>query len=304
LIEWDFKWKEVTVLVIGDVMLDKWIYNTKTRISPEANVPIVMESEVKIELGGAANALRYLSKLSSGRHGIISVTGEDIAGSQIQALLGKNKNESLVIRDPTRITTVKERIYIDHQAIFRKDQEIVSDINTFIETRLISEIVKIGSKYSVILLSDYAKGVLTEPILEAIINFSRTHEVPLISDPGLGRLLFYAGCKVIKPNLVEWNHYVKSMGTEDLAKQYLFSKGTEFIVVTLGSQGVRLITESFDIVEKLTVSVKAVDVTGAGDSVAAALSLIVGSKMPLLENLKMLNKIGGFAVSLERTQLD
>ena len=292
-----------SVLVIGDVMLDKWVYLKSIRTSPETNSPIVRVENEFIEMGGAGNALRHLVNISTGSHEFIGVIGHDAAGQKLLEISNSiDANMQLVI-DRERKTTVKERYFLDNIPIYRHDRESLEDIDKSIEYELFLAIQKSMSSKDSVLLSDYAKGVLSQNLIYNVIQLAKSLSKPIISDPGLGRIQMHAGCDIIKPNAKEWNVYIEEMGSETVALSKLFSKGTKSVVVTQGSGGIRLIEKGIDIVSQADHLTDATDVTGAGDSVAAALSILVDSDGINPKILPILNSVGGQTVSKSRTEL-
>ena len=301
----DYKtnYNNARVLVIGDVMLDKWAYHTKTRISPEAPVPIVKEENSQAELGGAGNALRHLNFLSSKSHELLTVVGDDQSGQALRQMASDSKIRIHWVQDRTRKTTIKERFFLDGDLIFRKDSEEIDDISLPIELEMTEILKKIAKNFDVFLLSDYAKGVLSPNFVKQIRETASGHGIPIVVDPGFGRLHIYEGCTVIKPNLVEWNDYVASSGGEAEGLKMLFARGTQNVLVTQSSQGVRLISPIVDTTLAPRDKIKVVDVTGAGDSLAAALSLSIGEGFLVSDCLETFNKIGASTVQQLNTQL-
>jgi len=292
-----------SVLVVGDAMLDKWVYLQSVRTSPESDAPIVRLEKEFVEMGGAGNALRHLVNLSSGSHEFIGVIGHDSPGQKLLEISKSIEADTQLVTDVKRKTTVKERYFLDNAPIYRHDIESIDDIDKHIENELFLTIQKSISTKDSVLLSDYAKGVLSLDLISKVILLAKSLKKPIISDPGLGRIQMHAGCDTIKPNTKEWNVFVEQMGSEAIALSMLFSKGTKSVVVTQGAGGIRLIEEGIDILSQAENLGDATDVTGAGDSVAAALSLLVGSDGFDPDLLPILNTVGGQTVSKSRTEL-
>lgn len=292
-----------SVLVVGDVMVDKWMYLKALRTSPEANVPVVCVEKMFSELGGAGNALRHLSNLSEGEHELVGVIGDDSIGRELILLSQSERSAMHLIVDPSRKTTLKERYSLEGQPIFRLDIEDLHDLNVEIESKLFAQITRSMSGKNAVLISDYAKGVLTKSLISRIILLAKELKIPTISDPGLGRIELHAGCDVIKPNNKEWEIFIKEIGSEQEGFSYLFSKGTKFVVITQGEKGIRIVGETLDVFRSAESVSEFTDVTGAGDSVAAILSLLTDSNGLLPEHLQILNIIGAKTVSEMRTEL-
>jgi rfaE bifunctional protein kinase chain/domain len=273
------------------------------RASPEANVPVVCVKNEFSELGGAGNALRHLSNLSKGSHELVTVVGGDSIGEKIDFLLQSGSFVAHLIVDPNRKSTLKERVHLEEQQIFRLDVEDSNELSTEVEFKLFAQIKKSLPGKNAILISDYAKGVLTKRLVSKVILLAKDLGIPIVSDPGLGRIALHAGCDIIKPNNKEWSLFVSEMGSEEKGVLFLFSKGTKFIVITHGDRGIRIIGKGMDVfggAEKVGVLT---DVTGAGDSVAAILSLLVDSTGLVSDYLPVLNRIGAKTVSELRTAL-
>lgn len=296
-------WDKTRVLVVGDVMLDRWVYMKKTRVSPEAPIPIVEQQEYFTELGGAGNALRHLNNLSSANHFLIGVRGSDLPGAEMIALEGLEVGQMDLMVDPLRRTTVKERFFVDGLPIFRRDIEDVSALHQTIEMKILEEATRRIENYEVLLLSDYAKGLLSQSLITNLLSLARDKNKLVVSDPGLGRVAFFAGCDVIKPNAKEWQGFVESRQDEHEALAWLFSLGTKYVVVTHGKSGITCFSESNQVLVPPIDQIDAIDVTGAGDSVAAMISLIVGSGEKLVDFLDTLNQVGGLTVAQNRTSL-
>mgnify|MGYP001612999550 CR=1 FL=1 len=299
----NMSWNSARVLVVGDLMLDRWVYTVKTRISPEAPIPIIEQWEHFAELGGAGNALRHLENLSTGPHVLISVRGPDPSGEEIVSLAEKLSSRIHLLIDPLRRTTTKERFFIDGVPVYRRDSEDLKHLSDELEESVIERVAELIEQFDVLLLSDYAKGLFSDSLIQDLLMLARAHQIPIVSDPGFGRVAAFAGCDVIKPNSKEWQEYVGNEGSEDVALGKLFAAGTGSVLVTHGKRGVQLLTPSFQMWAHPQEELEALDVTGAGDSVAAAVSLIVGSGLETKEHLDALNKIGGLVVSQNRTIL-
>jgi D-beta-D-heptose 7-phosphate kinase/D-beta-D-heptose 1-phosphate adenosyltransferase len=292
-----------SVLVIGDVMVDKWVYLEKVKLSPEANVPVVRENSAFAQLGGAANAVRHLENLSGSSHELLGLIGDDKAGVTLLDLSLEIDSKVQLITEAARKSTQKIRYFLDESQIFRKDIEDTFEISSETEQNFKKLIAESIDRHDVVLLSDYAKGVVSKNIVSFVIEQCQKVNTPVISDPGFGRLGLFAGCDVIKPNKIEWEYFVTQIGNESDAIEHLIAKGTKFIFVTQGVNGIRLIGRDLDMTKPIEKTVKQVDVTGAGDSVAAAISLLYQTENDLDKLLVKLNQVGASTVSQIRTEL-
>lgn len=292
-----------SVLVVGDVMLDKWVYLKSVRPSPETDAPIVRVENEFMEVGGAGNALRHLANLSNGSHELIGVVGDDSEGKRLLEISKSVEAKTQLLIDSNRKTTAKDRYFLDDIPIYRHDRESLGDLDEQMEEEIFLSVQKSMSTKDSILLSDYAKGVLSQSLVSRVISLAKSLQKPIISDPGLGRIQIHAGCDVIKPNAKEWHVFVNQMGSEVSALSMLFSMGTKSVIITQGAGGIRLVEKEIDIVSRAENLNESTDVTGAGDSVAAALSLLVDSSGFAPELLPILNRVGSQTVSKARTEL-
>jgi rfaE bifunctional protein kinase chain/domain len=291
------------VLVVGDTMLDTWQYFESYRLSPEADIPIVRIALEKHAVGGAGNALRHLKYLSDSKHSLITTIGPDPKGSILEKAAFENSLDIDWVK-VERSTTSKKRVFVDGAPFFREDIEDSAEVGSSAESIIFEKIEMRIPNYDVVLISDYAKGLLTGTLIVDILELAREYKKPLVVDPGVNRLHLYAGYDYIKPNLKEWEIYVDTTKNEGEAIEKLIKAGTKGIVITLGSHGVRYINQKLEsIVVSPSLQVNPVDVTGAGDSVAAALSLRVINNEILTTDLEYLNQVGGITVSKVRTEL-
>jgi len=296
-------WNNIRVLVLGDVMLDRWIYTSKIRVSPEAPIPIVNQQEYFSEMGGAGNVLRHLNNLSLANHHLIGVCGVDQVAAELKTLEGLDSRQIHFITDSSRSTTLKERFFIDDIPLYRKDIEEVHDLSKNVESEVLQQAKDIIKDFSVLLLSDYAKGVLSKTLIQELLDLAKRENKPVVCDPGFGRIALFVGCDIIKPNAIEWQEYVATKESEKIALDALFAGGTRCVIITDGKNGIRYFVQGN---ESRAIPVKAidvVDVTGAGDSLAAVISLIVGAGLDLVNYLDILNEVGGQSVLQNRTSL-
>lgn len=292
------------VLVIGDIMLDKWTYLSSKRRSPEANVPITNIKEIHFELGGAGNVIRHLENISHKPHKLITLLGNDLVGNKIHDLSEKYGSDFKFVIDKSRRSTLKNRFFLDGVQIFRIDEEDFEQVNFELENEFLSKIEESISKFEVLLFSDYAKGALGEELLKKTLLMARRFGIPTVSDPGLGRIDLYAGCDFVKPNKVEWEDFVRNKGSEKIALEFLFARGTRQVIITEGNMGIRLCSRNSVETDSANLISGPLDVTGAGDSVAAGIALFARKNDNFtLSQASVLNLIGAKTVSQTRTTL-
>ena len=269
---------EKKILVIGDVMLDHYQYGSCERISPEAPVPIVDLFKEEYLLGGAANVANNL--VSLGVNVILcGIVGIDNTGNILGSLLDKKKIDNLLCTSFNRKTTVKSRIMSGAHQLLRIDSEVRHKISAEEEESIIKNVRSIVHQISLILISDYNKGLLTERLISQIIEIAKLNNILVMVDPKAPPFLKYKGANIIKPNKkeahLETGVEIVDYDTLDAAcKKIQFQSGIDTIIVTLSEDGVGLYEN-----KKLTIvptkAKKVFDVTGAGDTFLAAFALCI-----------------------------
>lgn len=265
------------ILVIGDLMLDHYIFGSANRLSPEAPVPIVnVNKETKI-IGGAANVASNLIELGA-KVQLAGLIGDDVPGEEIKALLAaKNIDISLILKDQSRITTVKTRIIAGTHQIVRIDNEDIHDILPDLETSFINLLSDHIAHADLVILSDYNKGLLTHSLSLKIINLCNSLNKRVIVDPKGLDYSKYQGAFIIKPNRKELAEASKTerINTEEAlikaANVILNTTGASYLIVTLSEAGIAIISKNNCKVIPV-VATEVYDVTGAGDTVIATLS--------------------------------
>ncbi|HRE32580.1 MAG TPA: PfkB family carbohydrate kinase, partial [Candidatus Berkiella sp.] len=230
------------MVVIGDAMLDRYWHGDTSRISPEAPVPVVRIDRHEERVGGAANVALNVMALG-GKTTLISVIGEDDPGRQLSRMLQSKHVQCDFIRSPTLNTTLKLRVLGRHQQLIRLDFE---DKVLWPAEKIIERFAPLAAKTDVLILSDYAKGVLAHP--QAIIEYARKNDVKVIVDPKNADLNIYRGANILTPNMSEFEMAVGVCHNEaDIVR-----KGLELVnhlsldalLVTRGSQGMTLLEKN------------------------------------------------------------
>lgn len=298
------KFNSIKALIVGDVMIDSYIWGKVERISPEAPVPIVNVKKREYRLGGAANVA--LNIQSMGATPIIcSVIGNDREAEIFEQLLKSKKISSKgIVKSKERITTFKERIIAGSQQVLRIDSE---DDKTLSESENKSFLKIIDNQLkecSVVILEDYDKGVFTKSNIEYIIKSAKKHKIPVIVDPKKRNFLYFGGATIFKPNLKELKEGLKLdmeinddksllKATSQLKKQFDF----EGVLLTLSEKGVLL--DFNKKIERIPAHLRSItDVSGAGDTVVsiAALCLALNLSSELIAGL---SNLGGGIVCEE-----
>lgn len=297
----DFNSKNI--LVVGDVMVDCYYKGESTRISPEAPVPVFKKTSEYSVLGGAANVAANL--IAAGQKvSIMSVVGNDIGADTVESLFGQcGVDTSLLIRDTTRKTTTKTRILgqNSHQML-RIDIEDTTEINETIANKLLLQLESCIDGYDIIVLSDYLKGVLSGVFTREIISMARRVQKKVLVDVKDSHIEKYSGAFLLKPNLNELRILTQMAVTCDaeIEKAAVYLKDTskcEYVLVTLGSQGMMLIDEFKKATKIPCVAREVFDVTGAGDTVISYLAAAMSSNVNALEAVKLANYAAGVKVS-------
>jgi D-beta-D-heptose 7-phosphate kinase/D-beta-D-heptose 1-phosphate adenosyltransferase len=268
-------------LVIGDVMLDRYIVGRVSRISPEAPVPDIDVSDETLRLGGAANVAAGLSALGV-RCNAFGVVGDDHEGEQLaEAASRLDVGAQMLVRSPSRRTTVKTRVIARNQHVVRLDAECTEDISANEEGRIVRAVKDAIGEYDVLVLQDYNKGVLTPGVIGACMSAAKAVGVPVVVDPKARHYELYRSATVFKPNRAEFEaHIGRAMGLDDVAdlQRQRTALSCEHLLITLGSDGM-LGVGSEGVLRVPALCNEVVDVTGAGDTVSAAIaaSLAVGA---------------------------
>jgi len=302
LINWIEKLDEAHVLVLGDVMLDRFIYGKVTRVSPEAPVPVLKQGDSKTVLGGAGNVVRNLQALGSQVY-FISLVGNDSEGFEIREMLGSLEYgiESNLIVEKGRDTTVKIRFVADHQQVLRVDKEVTRNLNESSREKVLGAIREFIDSSDVVILSDYGKGFFHPDILTDIIEISRKSNKPILVDPKGVDFSRYRGASLLSPNLKELSEATRSsVDSEEAivvaAMNIINSCEVKAVLTTRSREGMSLVQASGK-VNHLTAEAKEVfDVSGAGDTVISTMAAAIGAGASLIEAAEIANVAAGIVV--------
>jgi D-beta-D-heptose 7-phosphate kinase/D-beta-D-heptose 1-phosphate adenosyltransferase len=293
-----------TVLCVGDLMLDEFVYGEVSRISPEAPAPVIAVSRTETDIGGAGNVARNIAAL--GAHCIfVGLIGDDEAGAKLKAALARESLiESVLVCDPARPTTRKVRFVSEHFSthMLRADWELAVPAAAGIEQQLIEAILPLLSRADIVLLSDYAKGVLTARVIRNVIDGARKLGKRVIVDPKSANLAIYRGATLLKPNRKEFAEATRSRAdTEksiaEAAQDVMQLADCEAVLVTQSEHGMTLVPRNGAAIHVPGHPVKVADVSGAGDTVAAVLALALAAGADWETALRMANAAAAVAVS-------
>lgn len=304
------KFEGVTVLVIGDVMLDHYITGKASRISPEAPVPVVNRQSAWMVPGGAANVACGLARLGCTAR-LVGFAAEDASGLALRQKLAATGVEAYLVPGRNRLTICKTRILVGGQQLLRIDEETVTPPVLPERIALIHALDQTVDQCDAIILSDYAKGVLLrdqygQSLCQVAINKARDKGIPVLIDPKGTDWIRYEGASCITPNLAEFHQICStisndweacSSGVSFLAAQICEKFSLERLLLTRGPEGMELFEKGSQVI-KLPASVREVsDVSGAGDTVIATLAACVAKGLSWEESAAIANTAAGIAVS-------
>ena len=285
---------KTNLLVVGDVMLDRYWFGDSDRISPEAPVPVVQVSKVDERLGGAANVARNVAALGANTT-ILGVVGEDEAGNRIGELLRQSGVNSQLEVDPQVPTTVKLRVIARQQQLIRLDFEETPS-HTALEQKLARFEKALGTA-DVLVLSDYGKGALSQ--VATMIECAREQNKVILVDPKGEDYEKYRGATLLTPNRSELRQVVGRWADEDdltrRAQELRRSLGIQALLLTRSEEGMSLFTDQG--VSHVRAQAREVfDVSGAGDTVIATLAVALAAQWPLERAMALANRAGGIVV--------
>lgn len=293
--------KNARLLVVGDVMLDRYWWGTVSRISPEAPVPIVKLESETFKPGGAANVAANAAALGS-RVGLIGVVGRDRDAEALsEALASYDLNYQKMIQSASRRTIVKTRIVAHGQHVARLDSEDIEELGQSEADALLSEMREIISDQDLLIISDYGKGLISDRVAREIIDIARSQSVPVLADPKGKHFEKYSGASVLTPNRREAAEACKI----DESDPHLVAKtgeqllrGLDFanVLITESENGMTLFQRNQEPVHFDAAAQEVFDVTGAGDSVIACLGVAVAAGLSMVESARLANIAAGLSV--------
>ncbi len=272
------------VLVVGDLILDEFLWGDVSRISPEAPVPVVWVKKESFMPGGASNVANNLSSLGAKVY-LAGVVGDDERGAILKGELEqKGVNTAGIVIDDSRPTILKTRVVAQHQQVVRIDKEKVDPLNAGVVTKLIKYIENIIDDIDAVIIEDYGKGVITSELLSKVVPIAKRRNKIISVDPKEEHFKYYRGISVITPNNQEASRAVgfeiKNNATLVMAGEALLKKlNCKIVLITLGENGMAVFQKAKPMKHIPTVAQEVFDVSGAGDTVIASytLSLAAGA---------------------------
>jgi rfaE bifunctional protein kinase chain/domain len=295
------QFKTLNVIVIGDVMIDSYLWGSVHRISPEAPIPIVNTTRRELRMGGAANVALNIKSLTANPI-LCTVIGGDSHGDDFLRLMDEDSlDKSGIVRSDERITTIKHRVISGGQHLLRVDEEITTPITAHESEKLLAQIDAImrGTPIHAVVFEDYDKGVITPWLIERVVKIAHDKNIPVLVDPKKRNFLYYKGVDVFKPNFKELCEGV-NVSIEKTDFDALFEAecklreilGYGYGFITLSEHGVFLSDgESYkrfpSVIREVT------DVSGAGDTVIATISLCIAAGIDIVTASEVANIAGG-----------
>lgn len=294
------------ILCIGDIILDHYIYGNVDRISPEAPIPILVFEKEVYELGGVGNVARNITSLGS-QVTLLNLSGLDESSKKINKLISKNKNiKKLFFKVSGFTTPIKTRYINNFSHMVRVDKEN-SDfkLSMSIKNDILNTLRKKISQFDLVILSDYNKGLLDKDLIKKIIKIVKNNNKIIIADPKKNDLSIYSNADIITPNQKEVSDSVnkKYLNEKSLilvGKKIIKTNKISYLLITRSEKGMLLINNKF-IKKYSTVAKKVYDVTGAGDTVIAALSIMISIGLDIKIAVSISNFIAGIVIGKKGT---
>jgi D-beta-D-heptose 7-phosphate kinase/D-beta-D-heptose 1-phosphate adenosyltransferase len=289
------------ILILGDIMLDEYLFGSVDRISPEAPVPVVEITSTRLLLGGAANVAANIKSLGD-EPVLIGTVGADDASEKLRGLLReRNMSSEYIITDEARQTTIKTRIIAHSQQVVRADRENRAYLDTDVERRVLDRVMTVIDDISAVVISDYGKGVISKTLLQEVVGICNARGVFVAVDPKETNFHNYRSVSLITPNHHEAGFaYGRKIITEEDLREVgnglLEKLDARAILITRGVEGMSLFSRGGEPTHIPTFARKVFDVTGAGDTVIATFVSAVSAGADLVEAAVMANAGAGYTV--------
>jgi len=295
------KFSKAKILVVGDLILDEFIWGSCSRISPEAPVPVVWAERESYMPGGSSNVASNIRALKGNVY-IAGVVGLDQRAEKlIELLSAEGVTTEGIITDPSRPTTLKTRIIAGHQQVVRVDREKVDYLTPSILKDIISYAEKTISRVDAVIIEDYGKGVITPALLKPIIKCAQKNKKIIMVDPKEEHLLYYKGVTSLTPNNYEASAVtgIKIKGDKTLkaaGEKILKQLKSESVLITLGEKGMCLFEKNGKVTHISTAAQEVFDVSGAGDTVISVFTLALTCGASLRDAARIANIAAGIVV--------
>jgi D-beta-D-heptose 7-phosphate kinase/D-beta-D-heptose 1-phosphate adenosyltransferase len=292
--------KSRQIVVVGDVMLDRYLVGDTDRLSPEAPVPVVTIRETRSALGGAANVAANVAAIGATCR-LAGVVGDDPHGTDLRTeLAAAHLDDRFLVTVSGRPTTTKSRVLARGQQVVRIDEEVEHPIVEDDEERMIARAIAVLEDADAVILEDYNKGALTAPVIQAVIRTAKTRGVPIVVDPKFRNFFAFAGATVFKPNRRELEAALGATlalhGENDLVEA-LTKLHVDNLLMTLGAEGMVLVGKDHRVMHIPSLAREVYDVSGAGDTVTAWVATGLAAGASLREAAHVANYAAGIEVS-------
>jgi D-glycero-beta-D-manno-heptose-7-phosphate kinase len=295
--------RDKNILIVGDIILDRYIFGKVNRISPEAPVPVVDVTRESFMLGGAANVANNIIALG-GKVTVSGVVGKDRAGDIVRELMTESGINSAGLIEDSRPTTVKSRVIAHNQQVVRFDREDCRKLDGKPLAVFLEYIRKSLSQFDAVIISDYKKGVVSAALVKAVVKFAKQQRTFVAVDPKVGHFHLYKNVSVITPNIMEASQgsgiEIKDENSLHKAGRTLLSRlSCMSVLITRGEEGMSLFERDgrgVKVTHIPTVAVKVFDVTGAGDTVIATFTLAHAAGASLRDSAIISNHAAGIVV--------
>lgn len=292
---------DLKILVVGDLMLDQFIWGEVRRISPEAPVPVVEVCEETQRLGGSANVAANVAALG-GRILVAGIAGDDPAARSLEGMLRQIGDDcNGILHDPVRPTTIKTRVIAHHQQVVRFDRENRAPISGDTFHRLLALLEAEAERVDAIIVSDYGKGVVTGEMMDRIRALRAAKSLPVLVDPKVQNAPLYGRTTLITPNHQEAAGMAgipisDERSLEAAGRSLLESLRCDRVLITRGKQGMSLFEPDGPTIHIPTLARRVFDVTGAGDTVIASMALATAAGLPARDAALLANIAAGIVV--------
>lgn len=294
------------ILVLGDIMVDEYIWGVVSRISPEAPVPVVEVEDENIRLGGAANVVANIRALR-GQADLVGVAGGD---SMAERLLHEIEQIGVkldgIVVDRSRKTTIKTRVVAGSQHVVRFDRESTEDLDDGLRARMQELVQDRLDHVDALVISDYGKGVINARLLEVVVPLARARGVVTVVDPKINHFDLYRQVSVLTPNhreaMAAWGRPIRGEADVAAAGRHLLDRlKVQAVLVTRGERGMSLYEGNGRVSQIPAVAKEVFDVTGAGDTVVGSMALALASRATMVEAAQVANHAAGVVVGKRGT---
>ncbi len=300
----------VKVLVIGDVMLDRYWWGSVTRISPEAPVPIVNLQKTTQSVGGAANVAANIAGLGAAVH-LVGAVGDDKEGLDLRVMLSEvDISPEFLVTTGGRPTTIKTRVMAHNQQVVRVDHEDITNVTIEVENAAFKKVEDCLASADIVVISDYGKGLLTAKLTKRVISACNKAKKVVLADPKGNDFSKYRDVNVLTPNRLEAQTALRvsppaDRSLDSIGDELMSRLSLSALLITLGEDGMRLFQKGAPPIDMPAIARHVYDVTGAGDTVIATLAVGLGSGLSMTAAAELANKAAGFVVEeLGTTRID